>query len=444
VSTPSVEAAVIEGGPPEAPSDGGKPDPVVLGRQRFARVLSALATLRTTRASVVFLCSLVSGLVVSSIIIVLSVQESRSAWGQLFTHPGRTLSANAAVLNLAYGSLLAGSLGKPAAIATAFSHASLATWAAALSPLGSTLTTAAPLAIAGMGLAIAYRSGVFNIGAASQMICGGIFASWVGFSLGSLPMVLHVSLGLLAGLVGGAIGGFVPGLLKTKTGANEVIVTIMLNYILPALLTWLISDTFFSQLAGASPEGRLTTATGSLPYLFGSQVGIDAGAVVTVVVLVFGWLLLSRSRLGFELELSGTSPGAARQAGVPQNRMFMVAFCISGAIVGLSGGIQVLGSQHQLQSTLGGDVGVLAITVAFVGRNRPLGVLLASLLYGVLQNGGLALQGATALSYQLTSVVEAVIVLFMVAPALVAELYRLRPAANASLRSLALSRGWGR
>lgn len=420
---------------------GGTPPEVARPASRLGR---PFAVLRTARPSVVFACSLLSGIIVTAIVIIASIPASRNAWGELFTHPGHTWSATVSTLSLAYSSLLTGALGKPPAIAQAFSRSSLANWATALGPLGSTITTSEPLAIAGMGLAIAYRSGVFNIGAIAQLICGGIAASWAGFSLGWLPMPLHVGLALLAALAGGALAGFIPGLLKILTGANEVIVTIMMNYILPAVLTWMVSNTFFSQLEGASPVGRLTTPSGTLPELFGPVVGIDAGVLVAGVVLLFAWVFLTRSRLGFELELSGTSPGAARLAGVRQRWVFLVAFCLSGAIVGLGGGIEIIGSQHQLQSTFGSDIGVLCITVAFVGRNRPLGVMLAALLYGILQNGGLNLQGATGLSYQLSTVVEAVIVLFMVAPALVAELYRLRPAANTSLRSLSLSRGWGR
>ncbi|HTX02004.1 MAG TPA: ABC transporter permease [Acidimicrobiales bacterium] len=418
---------------------GSAPLPAVAS----GRLVRLLRSLRTARPSVVFVCSLLSGVVVSAVVIVVSVPASRSAWGELFSHPSRTLSQTADTLNLAYGALLAGALGRPGAFATALTHSSLANWALALGPLGSTITTAEPLAISGMGLAIAYRSGVFNIGAAAQLICGGVAASWVGFSFSWMPMPLHVALGLLAGCAGGALGAAIPGILKVRTGANEVIVTIMMNYIMAGVLTWLISNTFFSQMENTSPVGRLTAPSGTLPYLFGPVVQIDAGAVVAVVALLFGWALLTRSRLGFELELSGASPGAARLAGIRHRRVFLIAFCISGAIVGLAGGVEIIGAQHQLQSTFGTDIGVLAITVAFVGRNRPLGVLLAALLYGILQNGGLNLQGATGLSYQLSSVVESIIVLFMVAPALVAELYRLRPAPNASLRSLALSRGWG-
>jgi simple sugar transport system permease protein len=181
-----------------------------------------------------------------------------------------------------------------------------------------------------------------------------------------------------------------------------------------------------------------------MPLLFGNNIPIDAGVIVAAVVLVGGWLLLTRSRIGFEFELMGMSPGASRTAGVNHARAFVLAFVISGAVVGIGGGVEILGSAHQLQSTFGGDIGVLAITVAFVGRNRPLGVLLAALLYGVLQTGGLQMQGQAGVSYQLSSVIEAVIVLFMTAPALVAELYQLRPLENGSLRSLNMSRGWGR
>jgi simple sugar transport system permease protein len=391
---------------------------------------------------VIFICSLISGLFVGAVVIVLTIPASRSSWGQLFSHPTHTFSVTGDTLGNAYGALLSGAFGTPSVFGHAITHFSLASWSVALSPVGSTITTAVPLAISGMGLAIAYRSGVFNIGAASQLIGGGILASWVGFSLGSLPMPLHVALGLLAGALGGFIGGLVPGVLKITTGANEVIVGIMLNYAMVGVLTYLISDTFFSELAGASPEGRVNLPTGSLPYLFGSVVGIDAGVIVAVIALIFGWLLLSRSRLGFEFELFGGSPGAARLAGIRQRRVFLVSFCVSGAVVGLAGAVEIIGVQHQLQSTFGGDLGVLAITVAFVGRNRPLGIVLASILYGVLQNGGLNMQGVAGVSYQLSTVIEAIIVLFMIAPALVTELYRLRPALNAS-GALSLSRGWG-
>jgi len=158
---------------------GGTPPPLT---RPAGRIAGPLATLRTARPSVVFACSLLSGIVVTAVIIVVSIPASRAAWGQLFTHPSHTWGVTVSTLSLAYSSLLTGALGKPPAFSAAFSHSSLQSWAVALAPIGSTITTSEPLAIAGMGLAIAYRSGVFNIGAIAQLICGGIAASWAGLS----------------------------------------------------------------------------------------------------------------------------------------------------------------------------------------------------------------------------------------------------------------------
>ncbi len=426
----------------EVPSGGTSAPPPATGGTGRARPW--WMRLREANPAVVFVLSALSGLIVSSIIIVVSIRPARSAWSRLFSDPLHALSETGDVLNRAYSALLSGSLGSPSTFATAFGHPSVAHWSAAFVPLGHTLTAAVPLVVGGLGLSIAYRSGVFSIGAQAQMIAGAVAASWVGFSWPGLPAPLHVAIALLAAIVGGAVLGLIPGVLKVRTGASEVIVTIMLNYVMANLLVYLISNTFFSQKKGASPVGRLTLPSGTLPSLFGHRAPIDAGVLVAVVVLAFGWLLMTRSRIGFEFELAGMSPGVSRTAGIDQRRTFVAAFVVSGGIVGLAGAVQVLGATQQLQSGFGGDVGVLAIAVAFVGRNRPLGITLAALLYGVLQTGGLHMQGVASVSYQLSNVIEGVIVLFMVAPGLVAELYRLRPAVNGGLRSLTLSRGWGR
>jgi simple sugar transport system permease protein len=252
-----------------------------------------------------------------------------------------------------------------------------------------------------------------------------------------------VAAGLIAGLVGGGLLGLVPAILKVVTGASEVITTIMLNYVMANLLVYLVSNTFFSMQRNSSPVGRLTVHSGALPLLFGSRLPVDIGLILAVAAVVFVWGFMSKSRVGFELELSGASPGASTTGGVNRTRTFITAFVVSGAIVGLGGAIEILGNQRQLQSSFGANIGVLAIAVAFVGRNKPTGIVLAALLYGVLETGGLRMQGATNISDQLTTIIESVIVLFMVAPALVAELYHLR-ATSGGLRSLNMSRGWGK
>jgi ABC-type uncharacterized transport system permease subunit len=402
-----------------------------------------LAQLWEARPATVFVLSLISGLIVSSILIVASEHTSRMAFGEVFSHPGHAFSQAGSTLGQAYGALLTGSIASPGAFSRALSHSSTITWSTAFTPLSNTIISTVPLVLCGLGLSIAYRSGVFSIGAQAQLIGGGVLASWVGFSWAGLPVGLHVAAGLIAGLVGGGLLGLVPAILKVVTGASEVITTIMLNYVMANLLVYLVSNTFFSQARNSSPVGRLTTASGSLPLLFGSRLPIDIGLLLAVAAVVFVWAFMSKSRVGFELELSGASPGASDTGGVNRTRTFITAFVVSGAIVGLGGAIEILGTQHQLQSTFGGNIGVLAIAVAFVGRNKPTGIVLAALLYGILETGGLKMQGATSISYQLTTIIESVIVLFMVAPALVAELYHLR-ATRGGLRSINMSRGWGK
>jgi ABC-type uncharacterized transport system permease subunit len=401
-----------------------------------------IARLWEARPFTVLLLSLLSGLIVASVLIVLSVPRARSAWGGFFSDPGHAFSATGDTLTRAFGALLSGSLLSPGAVSRAFEHPSVLSWSTVFTPVGNTIVATVPLLLCGLGLSIAYRSGVFSIGAQSQLISGGVLASWVGFSWPGLPLPLHVAAGLVAGMVGGALLGAVPAILKILTGASEVIATIMLNYVMASLLVYLVSNTFFSQQRNTSPVGKLTVTSATLPALFGTHVPIDAGLIVAVVGIVFVWALMSKSRLGFELELFGASPGAATTGGVSRKATFILAFVLSGAVVGLAGGVEVLGTSRQLTSTFGGSIGVLAIAVAFVGRNRPIGILFAALLYGILQTGGLNVQGATSISYQLTDIIEAVIVLFMVAPALVAELYRLRRT-RGGLRTINMSRGWG-
>jgi general nucleoside transport system permease protein len=395
------------------------------------------------RPATVFILSLASGLIVSSILIVLSVHTSRSAWGSVFSHPGHAFSESGSTLSQAYGALLTGSIASPGAFGRAFSHSSAITWSTAFTPLSNTIVSTVPLLLCGLGLSIAYRSGVFSIGAQAQLIGGAVLASWVGFSWAGLPTPIHVAAGLVAGILGGALLGALPAVLKVLTGASEVISTIMLNYVMANLLVYLVSNTFFSKQKNTSPVGRVTLPSGSLPALFGSRLPVNIGLILAAAALVFVWAFMSKSRVGFELELSGASPGASTTGGVNRTRTFITAFVVSGAIVGLGGAIEILGTERQLSSSFGANIGVLAIAVAFVGRNRPIGIMFAAILYGVLETGGLKMQGATSISYQLTNIIESVIVLFMVAPALVAELYHLR-ATRGGLRTLNMSRGWGK
>jgi ABC-type uncharacterized transport system permease subunit len=403
------------------------PGPPAWRRSVLKGTVAALRRLWSRQPAVIFILSLVSGLFVSSIVIVISTPQLRSAWGALLTDPANTLSTTFEFLGSAYGALLRGAIADPAAFGTAFAHPSAETWSQAFLPIGNTIVAAVPLIITGLGLSIAYRSGVFNMGGQSQVIMGGVAASWVGFSFAGMPWLPHVLLAFAAAAVGGALAGLIPGVLKAATGASEVIVTIMLNYIAANFLTYLLSGTFFRVSGqGDNPVGRVTLPSATLGRIFGQYLPVNTGLVVAVIVVVFVAVLLNRSRLGFEFEIAGASKAAARVAGIRQARVYIGAFALSGAIVGVAGGVQILGVSQQLQTGFGADIGYLAILVAFVGANRPLGVTLAALLYGALQSGGLTMQFSSGISYQLTSVIQALIVLFVTAPALIAGVFRLR------------------
>jgi general nucleoside transport system permease protein len=396
-------------------------------RPALRRALAALAWLRTAHPAVLFAGSLVCGLFLSSVVIVLTTAQVRSDWGYLFSYPGYTLSQTFDLLGSAYGALLKGSIADPAAFQQAFAHPSAATWTTAFTPIGNTIVDAVPLVIAGVGLSLAYRSGAFNVGGQSQLIMGAVGASWVGFSFTSMPWLPHVLLALAAAAAGGAIAGLIPGVLRAVTGASEVIVTIMLNYVAANFLTLLLTNTFF-RVPGASdnPVGRPTVASATLGPIFGSGLEVNSGLVVAVIVVIFVAVLLNRSKLGFEFQIAGASRAAARVAGIRQAWVYIGAFALSGAIVGIAGGVQILGVTQQLQTGFGGDIGYLAILVAFVGANRPVGIALAGLLYGALESGGLSMQFNAGIDAQMTSVIQSLIVLFVTAPALVIGIFRLR------------------
>ncbi len=391
------------------------------------RALAALAWLRTAHPAVLFAGSLVCGLFLSSVVIVATTAQVRADWGYLFSYPGYTLSQTFDLLGRAYGALLKGSIADPNAFQQAFAHPSSATWTTAFTPISNSIVDAVPLVIAGVGLSLAYRSGAFNVGGQSQLIMGAVGASWVGFSFTNMPWLPHVLLALAAAAVGGAIAGLIPGVLRAVTGASEVIVTIMLNYVAANFLTLLLTNTFFRVPgAGNNPVGRVTVASATLGPIFGSGLEVNSGLIVAVIVVIFVAVLLNRSKLGFEFQIAGASRAAARVAGIRQAWVYIGAFALSGGLVGIAGGVQILGVTQQLQTGFGGDIGYLAILVAFVGANRPVGIALAGLLYGALESGGLSMQFNAGIDAQMTSVIQSLIVLFVTAPALVIGIFRLR------------------
>ena len=293
-------------------------------------------------------------------------------------------------------------------------------------PLTETAKFAAPLIVAGLGVGVAFRAGLFNIGGRGQMLIAGAAAGWVAYQF-ELPAVLHLTLALVAAMIGGALWSGLAGLLKARTGAHEVIVTIMLNYVAFYLVFFALSRQSLLQAPGSfNPKSLPAKDSATLPKLFGDQYNLHLGFIVALVAVVFAWWLLERSSLGFRIRAVGINPEAARASGIDVGRIYVVVMLIAGALVGLAGANQVLGTVTSgVTVDLDAGIGFDAITVALLGRSRPLGILAAGLLFGAFKAGGFAMQASQNIPVDIVLVVQSLIVLFLAAPPLIRTIFRL-------------------
>ncbi|MEZ0166223.1 ABC transporter permease [Kineococcus sp. LSe6-4] len=374
--------------------------------------------------------AVVGALLVGAVLIVIGDQPSRQSAGYFFSYPQDFLLNVWYSVRDAYLALLQGAVYNPNFTGTA-----------ALRPISETLVNATPLILAGLAVALSFRVGLFNIGAQGQIIVGAIAAAWVGFAI-DLPVVLHLLAALVAGVAGGVVWGGVVGLLKARTGAHEVITTIMLNYVAINLLTFLLSVRGFQRAPYTQAISEQVDGSAVLPKLLGSSLRVNLGLVLAVLAAVAVWWLFERSRLGFRLRAVGANPDAARTAGMGVGRLQVVSMALAGGLAGLAGATQVLGVTGSVTGSVAGNIGFDAITVALLGRNNPYGVIAAGLLFGGLRAGAVQMQSVTGVPVDLVGVLQALVVLFIAAPALVRAVFRLRaggPAVGAEL-----SGGWSR
>ena len=305
-------------------------------------------------------------------------------------------------------------------------------------PLSETLVTAVPLLFAGLAVALAFRSGLFNIGAQGQFIFGAIGASYVGFAY-ELPTLIHVPLVLIVGIVlGGLFGGFV-GLLKAKTGAHEVIVTIMLNYIASLFVLWLLKTQAFLRAERQDPISPEVNSSAQLPKIFGGDLRLHFGIFIALATTWFVWWLLTRSTIGFKFRAVGANSNAARTAGISVPFVTTATMFISGGLAGLGGAVHLIGTEYSLTAGIAGSIGFDAITVALLGQATPIGTLLGALLFGALQTGSRTLLSNTGTPSEIVQVIQALIVLFIATPMLLKRVFRLKN----TVESKALTaKGW--
>jgi simple sugar transport system permease protein len=390
--------------------------------------------------------ALVLGLIFGAIVIAATTPVVLDAWRGIFHHwDGFPHALNVTFDNVgaAYRAIFTGSVVDP----QGFWH-SLTTgkgWPNTLTPISETLTYATPLVIVSIGVGIAFQTGLFNIGANGQAVIGGIAGAVVG-SMINLPTFIHLPFSLIGAIVGGMVCGAVPGVLKAYTGAHEVIVTLMFNYVTYAFLLYAVLSTPFQQPGQSNDIGRTLDPSAILSPLFGTSSGlrVSYGIFVAAAVVDFAWWLLDRSSLGFDFRVTGANPSAARASGINARYVIITVFLISGGLAGLAGYVQVASTTHYIDGGFligNAGIGFTAITVALLGRNRPLGIVWASLLFAALSVGGRNMQASTGIPLDLATVIQSAIVLFVATPVLVKEVFRLKKAPTSTLQ-LATT-GWG-
>ena len=385
------------------------------------------------------------GLAFGALVIILTTPVVLDSWRGLFHSwgaPGHAIKVTFDHVGAAYRAMFTGSVGNP----SLFWH-SITTgqgWTQTMTPISETLTNATPLIIASIGVGIAFQTGIFNIGANGQAIMGGIAGTTVG-SMIHLPTVLLIPLTLLSGIAGGMITGAVPGVLKAFTGAHEVIVTIMLNYVVAAFLIFVLLSTSLQAPGTANDVSRVLLPGAQLAPIFGTASGLrlNYGLFIAVGVVIFAWWFLERSSLGFEFRVTGANPSAARTSGINPRRIVVMVFLISGGLAGLAGVtvIPLYGQQINGGFLIGSaGIGFTAITVSLLGRNRPFGIVLGALLFAALGVGGRTMQAVTGIPLDLATVIQSAVVLFVATPVLIQEIFRLR-SSGAGAVQLA-TKGW--
>jgi simple sugar transport system permease protein len=401
---------------------------------RWRRILQPL----TIPALAIF-----TALIVGSLVIVLTDLEVLAALRNFFAAPGAAFSAVWKAITTAYGSLFEGSLGSPAQMIAALRSGDSKAMANAFYPVTDSLVTATPYIFAGLAVAVGFRCGLFNIGVEGQLFIGAICSVWVGFAIKGLPAIIHIPLALLAGAAGGALWAFVPAILKAKTGAHEVINTIMMNYIAFRLSDWLLGDKGpLKRPDSANPVSPLIEQSAELPRFFPEPIRFHLGFFIALGVALFIYWFLFKTTLGFEIRTVGANPNAAKYAGMSITRNLVIAMCLSGALAGLAGANEVLGVNHNLAFAFSSGYGFDSIALALLGKSHPLGVVLAALLFGTLRSGATRMQNVARIPIDIISVIQALIIAFIAAPAIIRTLYRLKAAGEGE--GAVFTRGWGK
>jgi general nucleoside transport system permease protein len=392
---------------------------------------------RVLRSLLLPLLALLSAFVVGGFVI---VGSDPRVIDQMSTDPLGALWLGLQTVVNAYAALLRGALGDPTQMFNAIVSLDALALRRSMGPISETILSSTPLILTGLAVALAFRAGLFNIGGEGQLQMGAMAAVLVGFSIDGLPWFFHLPLALGAGALGGALWGFIPGFLKARTGAHEVITTIMLNFVAFRLVDYALRTPLYQRPGRADPISHFVAPSATLQPLLDGLRAHWGIAVALLAAVVVSWLLF-RSTKGFEFRAVGLNPTAARYAGMNIARTVVLSMMTAGALAGLAGAAVVLGTTRTMTPGLAGGAGFDGIAIALLGRARPAGVVAAAFLIGALRAGSTPMQAATGIPIHLVVVIQALVIMFIAAPALVRVIYRIR--AERQIGSETFAKGWG-
>ncbi len=365
------------------------------------------ATAQRVRSIAITLASLVLAFAVAAVIMVISDAAIMEKFSWFFSRPQDALDASWAKISTTFQAMYVGSVGNLVAAT-------------------NTTAEAAPLIAAGLGVGLAFRAGLFNIGAQGQAVMGALIGAYLGFSIKGVPLPLHLPLVLVAAIVFGALWGGIVGFIKARTGAHEVILTIMMNYVATILLAYLMMQPFMKAPGRSDPISPVLEWSATLPRMAGNR--LHLGFLLALIAALACWWLLERTKFGLQLQAVGLNPSAAATSGASVGGITTITMALAGGLAGLGGVIVVTapelltGFPPQMTGAIIGTLGFDAITVALLGRSRPLGIVLAGLLFGALKASRRTMVTMAGTPHQLTDLIQALIVLFVAAPAFVAWL----------------------
>jgi ABC-type uncharacterized transport system permease subunit len=376
-----------------------------------SKIMREILSATYTRIAV----SVLLGFAIGSVFMAVFNENVVATYETLFSNPGLTFQTAGQTILDGYGALFKGSI----------INLSADNPVSMFRPITETLRLAAPLIMAGLGVALGFRVGLFNVGGTGQLVMGLLGATWISTRL-ELPYGLHMVLALVVAIVFSMGTGALVGFLKARTGAHEVIVTIMMNYIALDLFTWFLRTPglLLEEGGGGNPKSDPPGLTAQLPRLLGDEFKLNIGILLALVAALVYWWLMERSTIGYRFRMVGHNANAAKAAGISVERTYVWAMAASAAFIGIAAANQGLGETGGLTSSIHANIGFDAITVALLGGSRAGGVVIAGLVFGAFKAGSPSMQ-IIGVSPEVLGIIQALIVLFIAAPPLIRAIFHL-------------------